>query len=97
MADEEEPEAEKPSGASEDDDAESDGRHLFGIDLGRRGDRDEQKSRDAVEAAPVKKVKAVIRTLTERLASAASDRDDAASRKRQEKRHQKPKPENGEN
>ena len=86
MADEDEPVAEEPSGGPEDDDVESGGRHLFGIDLGHRGNRAEQKSRDEVQPAPVQKVKAVVRTLTERLASAASERDDAASKKKQEKR-----------
>jgi hypothetical protein len=76
MADEEEPDAEEPDGASTED--ESDANHLFGIDLGRRGDRAEQASRDEVAVEPVKKVRAAIRTLTERLASAASDRDKAA-------------------
>jgi hypothetical protein len=81
MADKEEPpEEEWPDVASEDDAAEPGDGHLFGIDLGRRGDRTEQTSRDEVELPPVKKVRAAIRTLTERLASAASDRDAAARR-----------------
>jgi len=80
MADEEEPEAEEPDEASPDDDTEAGERHLFGIDLGRRGDRSEQTSRDEVDLPPVQKVKAAIRTLTERLASAASDRHDAENR-----------------
>jgi hypothetical protein len=81
MAEKEEPpEAEEPHVASADNDDEPGDRNLFGIDLGRRGDRTEDTSRDEVNLTPVKKVKAAIRTLTERLASAASDRDDAASR-----------------
>ena len=80
MADKDEPpEAEEPHDASADDDAEAGEPHLFGIDLGRRGDRAEQTSRDEVDPPPETKVRAVIRTLTERLASAASDRDDAAN------------------
>ena len=95
MADDEEPEVDEPDEPEDDDFSDS---NRFGIDLGRRGNRAEQQSRDAVEPPPVKKVKAVIRTLTERLASAASDRDDAASRKRQEKRAKpKPEPEDSEN
>ena len=90
MADEEEPDTEAPDDAA-DDDVEPFDRNTFGIDLGRRGDRREQTSRDEVEEPPLKKVKAAIRTLTERLASAASDRDDAASRaKRDEPKRDDP-------
>jgi hypothetical protein len=85
MADKEEPpEAEEPDVESADDAAESDGPDHFGIDLGRRGDRAEQTSRDEVDLPPVQKVKAAIRTLTERLASAASDRDAANRAKRED-------------
>jgi hypothetical protein len=81
MADKKDPpEDDKPDAASADEDDETGDANLFGIDLGRRGDRSEQTSRDEVDVPPVRKVRAVIRTLTERLASAASDRDDAASR-----------------
>jgi hypothetical protein len=89
MADKEEPGPEEP----EDSDAasdEHDPNHLFGIDLGRRGDRAEQESRNEVEVAPVQKVRAVIRTLTERLASAASDRDNAAKRAKEKEKDPEP-------
>jgi hypothetical protein len=89
MADKEEPGPEEP----EDSDAasdEDDPNHLFGIDLGRRGDRAEQESRNEVEVAPVQKVRAVIRTLTERLASAASDRDNAAKRAKEKEKDPEP-------
>jgi hypothetical protein len=92
MADKEEPGPEEP----EDSDAASgddDPNHLFGIDLGRRGDRAEQESRDEVEVAPVKKVRAAIRTLTERLASAASDRDNDAKRAKETEREKEKDPE----
>jgi hypothetical protein len=84
MSDKEQPETGEPDASSKDDDAESDDSHLFGIDLGRRGDRSEQTSRDEVDVPPVQKVRAAIRTLTERLASAATDRDDAAKRAKPE-------------
>jgi hypothetical protein len=86
MADKDEtPQAEEPPDTKDSDVAPADDDeprepNLFGIDLGRRGDRAEQTQRDEVDVPPIKKVKAAIRTLTERLASAASDRDDAASR-----------------
>jgi hypothetical protein len=79
MADPKEPEDESRKGASENEDKDADP-NLFGIDLGRRGDREDQKSRDEVDAPVPKKVRAVIRTLTERLASAAADRNHAAQK-----------------
>jgi hypothetical protein len=85
MADPEEPpDGDEPDVASTDDDDEAGDPNLFGIDLGRRGDRTEQTSRDEVHLPPVQKVKAAIRTLTERLASAASDRDDASRAKQED-------------
>jgi hypothetical protein len=86
MADKKEPpQDEDPDAAAKEDEAKFADSHLFGIDLGRRGDRAEHTSRDEVAPPPVKKVRAAIRTLTERLASAASDRDDAASRAKDKK------------
>jgi hypothetical protein len=50
--------------------------HLFGIDLGHRGVRPDEVDPRDVEPPP--RVKPATRTLTDRLASAAADRDDAA-------------------
>ena len=86
--DDREADAEDRDRGSRDDVAEAPDPSHFGIDLGHRGDRAEQASRDAVEEPPKKKVKPANRTLTERLASAASERDDAASRRRQQKRNE---------
>ena len=79
MGDEEAPDEDDDAKATSDDDGEGEAvdPNLFGIDLGRRGDRVEQTSRDEVEVEPVKKERAAARTLSDRLASAASDRDDA--------------------
>ena len=50
--------------------------HLFGIDLGHRGVRPDEV--DPRDLEPPPRVKPAYRTLTDRLASAAADRDDAA-------------------
>lgn len=55
-------------------DADEEDEDLFGIDLGHRGDRTEDASRDEVEAPPP--VRAIARTLSDRLASAKADRDE---------------------
>ena len=77
MADKDDPERDAKDTKATDDDSEASDPDLFGIDLGRRGDKVEQKSRDAVDAPVPKKEKAATRTLTERLASAAAERDDS--------------------
>jgi hypothetical protein len=51
----------------------------FGIDLGRRGDRAEQQSRDEVDAPEPVRERPATRSLSDRLASAAADRDEAAA------------------
>jgi hypothetical protein len=86
MGDDKATDAEDEDRGKKDDVAEAPDPGHFGIDLGHRGNRAEQASRDAVDDPPDKKVKPASRTLTERLASAASERDDAASRKRQDKK-----------
>ena len=82
MSDDDTREPDDSDAASRPDDDETEESHLFGIDLGRRGDRAEQASRDEVDPEPVEKVRPAARTLSDRLASAASDRDDADRAKR---------------
>ena len=77
MADDEDPEREGKDTEPAADDSEANDLNLFGIHLGRRGDQAEQRSRDEVDPPPPKKTKGVTRTLTERLASAAAERDDS--------------------
>jgi hypothetical protein len=95
MPDEEEPGAESSDAAEAEEEEAREAGH-FGIDLGRRGDRAEQTSRDEVHPPPIERVKPAYRTLTERLASAAADRDDAASsaaRRRRAEREESEEPE----
>ena len=92
MADNEHPEGEEKDTESADE-AERSDLDLFGIDLGRRGDKVEQKSRDAVDVPTPKKEKAATRTLTERLASAAAERDDSADAPEPPPKDEPPEPE----
>ena len=85
MADDEEPEVEDEVEEVEDVDEDEDevaDPHLFGIDLGRRGDRVEQLSRDEVDAPKPVRERAATRSLSDRLASAAADRDEAEAERR---------------
>ena len=55
-------------------DRDGDDDDLFGIDLGPAGDRRETESDDDIATAPVRPA---TKTLTERLATAAADRESA--------------------
>jgi hypothetical protein len=57
---------------AEEEDPKGDDDDLFGIDLGPAGDRREPEPDDEVEATPVRPA---TKTLTERLATAAADRE----------------------
>jgi hypothetical protein len=82
MPDKDEPDDDVPENDESDDESRpddgprpGDDPSHFGIDLGHRGVRPDEVDPRDIEPPP--KARPTVRTLTERLASAAADRDDA--------------------